>query len=378
MNRVLSERGGAALAYAQEHELMVFPTHWARGDSKCSCRDSACGRVGKHPLTPHGLHDATLDEATIRRWWMRHPQANVAIRTGEIVVIDVDPDRGGAASLSALEREHGKLPATRTAETGGGGAHFYFAADPGEPVRSSVDALGLGLDTRGQGGYVIAPPSNHASGGQYRWKAELPLRPLPEWVARHCRALRTRQHSWPIDGLIPELLEMVGREEGTRNDTLNKVAFKVGLRCGDGGLGIGDAWEALVAVAATTLPSMDAAEARRTIESGLCAGMVKGLHRRRTARPRARLTRLDTGQMLRTPPPDVPWLVEPVLADGLLTIVAGREGEGKSMLSRSVSRAAWPAETPSPDTQRAEGDELSSSTLRTRRARYTVVYAHLG
>jgi hypothetical protein len=50
----------------------------------CSCGDQTCGAVGKHPLTPHGLKDATSDPAELGRWWRRWPQANIGLLTGEV------------------------------------------------------------------------------------------------------------------------------------------------------------------------------------------------------------------------------------------------------------------------------------------------------
>src|ERR1019366_7057017 len=97
----------------------------------------------------------------------------------------VDTGHGGANSLAALEREHGALPVTLEAVTGGGGRHLYFR-HPGWPVMNRV-GLRAGLDLRGDGGCVVAPPSLHPSGRPYVWVArrsldEVPLAPLPHWL----------------------------------------------------------------------------------------------------------------------------------------------------------------------------------------------------
>ena len=104
-------------------------------------------------------------EKEIDDWFRRWPDANVAIVTGAVsglVVIDIDPKHGGEQSLTELEREHGPLPKTVEAITGGGGHHLYFA-HPGGEVRNKV-GLAPGIDLRGDGGYIVAPPSLHASG----------------------------------------------------------------------------------------------------------------------------------------------------------------------------------------------------------------------
>jgi hypothetical protein len=127
---------------------------------------------------------AAADEAG--RWFERWPDANVAIVTGRLsrlVVLDVDPRHGGAESLAAFEAENGPLPATLEALTGGGGRHLYFR----HPGARTANRVGLrpGIDLRGDGGCVVAPPSVHPSGRRYAWRAghapdELAAAPLPE------------------------------------------------------------------------------------------------------------------------------------------------------------------------------------------------------
>src|SRR5579884_1684144 len=94
----------AALAYAG-WGWAVFPLH-AVVDGRCSCRRAACAHPAKHPVTRHGLLEATRDPARIRLWWARWPWANIGVATGAasgLVVVDVDPRSGGADSLARLE-----------------------------------------------------------------------------------------------------------------------------------------------------------------------------------------------------------------------------------------------------------------------------------
>jgi putative DNA primase/helicase len=84
---------------------------------------------GKWPLTKSGHWDATTDEGLLRWWWRRWPSANVAVPMGKgsgLLVLDVDPDRGGEAALAQLERSCGRAPRTARARTGGGSLHLYF------------------------------------------------------------------------------------------------------------------------------------------------------------------------------------------------------------------------------------------------------------
>jgi hypothetical protein len=166
----------AALSY-RKRGWRVLPLWWLTGDCACprtsKTRDEygRCHSAGKHPITKHGVNDATTDEAVIRQWWTEYPQANVAIATGSasgLLVIDVDPRNGGNVTLEELVSRLGELPETIVVETGGGGQHYYFAAPDGDVV----GALGDGVDVKFNGGYVVAPPSVHVSGGTYTFRAE--------------------------------------------------------------------------------------------------------------------------------------------------------------------------------------------------------------
>jgi hypothetical protein len=127
-------------------------------------------------------------EDEIAAWFRQWPDANIGIVTGAVsnlVVLDVDPAHGGAESLTRMEQRHGRLPPTPEVTTGGGGHHHYFR-HPGGPVRNRA-GLAPGLDLRADGGYVVAPPSLHPSGGHYVWRAglepdQVAPAPAPAWL----------------------------------------------------------------------------------------------------------------------------------------------------------------------------------------------------
>lgn len=171
----------------------VIPTHGvmvgAKGELKCTCGKPDCSNQGKHPITPQGLKNATTRQDWIDAWWKRWPFANVGIVTGAqsgIVVVDIDPRHGGNDALDDLFVKHGAFPETAEVMTGGGGSHYYFK-HPGIEIRNSANKLGSGIDVRGDGGYVLAPPSAHISGGQYEWEAssepeQVGLAQMPKWL----------------------------------------------------------------------------------------------------------------------------------------------------------------------------------------------------
>jgi hypothetical protein len=145
---------------------------------------------GKRPVVPWEEFQRRIPDATeIGDWFWRWPHANVAVVTGrlsQLVVLDVDPQHGGTESLADAEEMQGCLPLTIEATTGSGGRHVYFT-HPGGVVQNRVGLL-PGIDLRGDGGYVVAPPSVHSSGTRYAWAPrhapdQVRLAALPPWLS---------------------------------------------------------------------------------------------------------------------------------------------------------------------------------------------------
>ncbi|UCE87186.1 MAG: bifunctional DNA primase/polymerase [Deltaproteobacteria bacterium] len=162
-------------------------------------------------------------EEELRGWFGRRREVSPGIVTGAVsglVVVDVDPRHGGTESLARLEARHEPLPPSVEARTGGGGRHLYFA-HPGGEVRNRV-GFAPGLDLRGDGGLVVAPPALHASGARYRWARgrapdEIPLAPLPGWLLDAVRGENPGAGN-PLPGWRARVRAAV--PEGERNDTL--------------------------------------------------------------------------------------------------------------------------------------------------------------
>jgi hypothetical protein len=176
----------------------------------------------KRPLIPwEYLQHERPSEGDIADWFRRWPDANIGIVTGEIsnlIVLDVDPKHGGDATLERLERRFGALSATMEAVTGGGGRHLYFA-HPGGLTRNRA-GLAQGIDLRGDGGYIVAPPSIHPSGRPYVWTSghapdEITLAPLPRWIITPIRGPRIGRSLAEWRRLVRE-----GVVEGQRNSTI--------------------------------------------------------------------------------------------------------------------------------------------------------------
>jgi hypothetical protein len=179
-----------------------------------------CGKV---PFTgSNGCLDASSDPATVAGW---PDGANVGIATGAgLVVLDVDYRHGGGDSLAELERRYGRLPVTVSVKTGGGGEHLYFATI--DPVKNSAGKLGPGLDVRGEGGYVAAPPSVHPDSGRaYAWDndlADMEITPLPGWLGELLLEEQRSGRTRPVAEW--RKLAANGVTEGARNHAVAELA----------------------------------------------------------------------------------------------------------------------------------------------------------
>jgi hypothetical protein len=195
------------------------------------------------------------------------------------VVVDIDSRHRGAEAWQTLTAGRGAIEGPIVAT--GAGWHLWFA-HPRRPIPNSAGRLGPGLDIRGDGGYVIAPPSLHPSGRRYRWQrppeAQLPV--LPQWLEEACRPsvveqaepvpLRAGLDAWALAALRAEIDEVRHAVEGTRNVTLNRAAFRLGQLTTNGIL---DAMSVADVLRAAALEAgLEDHEAIATIKSGMNAG----------------------------------------------------------------------------------------------------------
>ena len=216
--------------------LAVLPLHRPvrRGAGfGCSCGKPDCRSPAKHPvakLTPQGLKNATTDLATVEQWFGAQSW-NLGIVTGEatgIVALDIDPRHDGDATLSRLEAEHGALPPTWRFLTGSGGEHILLR-HPGGVVANSAGKVGPGIDVRGDGGYLVAPPSIHICGRPYAISVdhhpeETPLAAMPDWLRATIAPVAHAERPKPAP--VEEWRRCVATAvaEGERNVTLARIA----------------------------------------------------------------------------------------------------------------------------------------------------------
>jgi len=150
----------------------------------CRCyRGSECDSPGKHPIKKDWQSIATSSVEKVSTWnW---EGKNIGIATGKIsglYVIDVDIKKDGMENLQKWERENEVLNPMYRVLTGSGGYHYYFPYPVGFGISDNVrttDNTGLyhnrggilsGVDIRGDGGLIVAPPSLHICSGRYEWE----------------------------------------------------------------------------------------------------------------------------------------------------------------------------------------------------------------
>ena len=267
-----------------------------------------CNPLDKKPLTPHGFKDATTDEAQIRAWWGRWPNAMIAAPTGPasgawVLDPDVDPVKqlDGIAALDQLVARHGPLPQTLRSITPRGGKHLFFAWDPNVDIRNSESKVGSGIDVRGNGGYVILPPSRSATGGAYQWDPNSPrtFAPAPPWLVMLAKAKKVSAYNKAA--LESECKNVAAALPGTRNSTLNKAAFNLGQLIGGNALDEQDVRDRLFEAAETCRLVADdgAAQAWATIDSGIAAGKKQPRSRPQSQSGSRPTIRLADGELLR-------------------------------------------------------------------------------
>lgn len=220
----------------------VIPCHHIVNQltAACSCGVADCDSPGKHPRIRWTQYQGARPSAEeLTRWLTRWPSTNVAVITGAvsgIVVLDVDPRHGGDESLRDLIAMHGSLPDTVRSLTGAGGTHYFFM-HPGSKLQNSAGQVAQGIDVRGDGGFVVLPPSLHMSGQHYAWEIgydprECNVAPLPPWLLSlllggPTRAQPPARPALDIEGYLAGTTVI---PLGERNHTMTRLAgYHVGM-----------------------------------------------------------------------------------------------------------------------------------------------------
>jgi len=256
----------AALKYAA-HGWPVFPS------------------VNKIPIFKGiGIPKATTDEEKIIKWFAERPYAQISIVTGTrsgIFLIDID-NKNNKDGFATWKEKYGAIPNTLYQTTPHNGIHllFQYPNDPDITLGCSVDTkLGIGIDTKGEGGAFIAAPSEG-----YQWcpnSKQTPMLPVPDFVikafAPSPKITRQRHYSLPeykdkyAEAALRGILnQMEATQEGNRNNMLNALAYRLGKLIARKQMPY-EATETLFQCAVNT--GLEESKARATLESGLKAGI---------------------------------------------------------------------------------------------------------
>jgi putative DNA primase/helicase len=206
----------------------------------------------KIPRTAHGCNDATTAATTINGWWSQWPSANVSIATGAdsgIFVIDIDAE----CELPDCLRN---LPPTTTALSSRG-RHFYLRYPGDRTIGNRTRVDGLPIDVRGDGGYIVAPPSVHPSGAVYQWERppnDYPLADATPEILDWIAPAKSRNGQTRKAPPVPDTIA-----EGQRDSTLASLAGSMRRR----GLREPEILDALRAANRRCVPPLDEAELGR-------------------------------------------------------------------------------------------------------------------
>jgi predicted transcriptional regulator len=278
----------AALEYARLG-LPVLPLHSVqeRGEMLiCTCGDSDCSHAGKHPLTTHGLNDATTKVTVIKRWFAKWPWANVGIRMGResgLICLDTDAWKGSDAAIIDWEYEGHLLQSTLRGLTGRGGQFFF--QHPGGRVISRE--LAPAIDIRGDDSYIVAPPSRHQSGDYYTWLYDDGAPELPRWLHRllephieegpppsraiQLSATSTSATAYGTGALLGEVTAL--RSARNRNDRFS-IAVRAVFELVAGGEIEADYAERVLRQTADEI-GLDASETNRSLRHNIAKGLLR-------------------------------------------------------------------------------------------------------
>jgi hypothetical protein len=194
--------------------------------------------VAKRPCVKGGFTSASKDPAEIKRMFSAPGTKMIGVPTGStnnLIVIDVDI-KNAARGMEWLELNREALPETRTHKTRSGGLHLLFIAPDGVEIRNSASRVAPGVDVRGEGGYVIVPPSEGYQVADPTDPAEMPI-----WLIKACLKQEERYETRPSNPLVAgdgtpygiKALEnacanIQNAPEGQKHDTLNREAYSIG------------------------------------------------------------------------------------------------------------------------------------------------------
>jgi hypothetical protein len=284
--------------------ISVIPLWWP-DDDICACSAGAnCESPAKHPiakLVPNGLTNATTNAVTIEQWWSKYPKANIGLCTGgEVDVIDVD---GAIPAYQELIADIGspQFVAMVLTGRGDGGLHIYCTPGGNKTITSGKHGLPNKIEVKGVGGYVVAPPSKHVTGGTYTYLTNITGEihgdlELSQWLAKVNKDQATviELRPTPPTSQMPSMSASGDNVTKYRNAVIQSACDLI-IHAGEGGRWMALATEAVPKIA-------------RGIDGGLITLDV-GTYALESA---ARQAGLGAGEVAR-----IPELIQIIIAQGI-------------------------------------------------------------
>ncbi|MFM2300447.1 MAG: hypothetical protein RLZZ84_183, partial [Pseudomonadota bacterium] len=298
------------------------------------------------PLTAHGFKDATTHATQIKKWWQDHPNALIGMPTGEragIDVLDIDDPHTFEAEYNLGFSGHTVVKTRK-------GFHVWFERDPSQPLKSRVRPM-PGADTRGDGGYVIVPPSRH-DGGAYYFEHSGPLKPMPQELLtrlvkrpKKVKEPQGNRHAplfcsmYGAKALRSECDAIRNANDGEQEFTLNAAALKIGSLVAGDELDRRTAHDELLC-AAMQMKDFDPGKpwTKDQLKTKIERGLDHGARNPRTAPSVGTSDGITAAELAQKHFAPLKWVIPNILPEGCYLLTA-RPKVGKSWLGLQISLA---------------------------------------
>lgn len=268
----------------------------------------------KTPFIKDWGNQATSNIEKIKKWWNDNPNCNIGIATGQnlhVIDIDVKNDKNGLKALEEWTEHHNyTIPITATVRTPTNGLHFYYFVN-GE-YRNQTNIL-TGIDARGEGGYVVAPPSI-IDDQEYRWANSEPIRDANEVIYELIHLKENKQ--------FKPLVMNEEIESGTRNDTLFKLACSLQSKGLSDNAILNAVWQENND---KCNPPLEKEEVKR-----ICSSAITYSKGDNNYKELAKNLDLDIVSMDEIDEKEAQWLIYNYIPKGAITIVGADGGVGKT------------------------------------------------
>lgn len=304
----------------------IIPIHEVKNGT-CTCNSKDCTNPGKHPRVKwKEYQDRLPTEEEIYKWWTKWPNSNIGLVTGKVsgaIALDIDKRSKGEDTIREMVLT---IPTTLTNKTGGGGWHYIFR-HPQFDCRNFAGKRGetvlQGIDFRGDGGFIVLPPSTHSSGNSYSWVDEsTDIAEAPDWLLR---LIQEQAIDVEYNLTTKTTSPLGGFKEGKRDNELYRYACRLRSK----GISKEEAGLLVCKAAANCSPPFSEQEALKKVEN-----VYKTMVKEKYIGEAPKITTAIELEEMELPP--TKWILDGILPEGF-TLLAGRAKSGKSFLALQLA-----------------------------------------